>query len=222
MRIALYAATMTAGLILSGCMSNGNNNRSLDSIHQPVVSVNNYVLDADTSNGVLSPVEARRVNDWLDAIQVGYGDQIAIDDSATGGNSRAARDTVAMMLARKGLLLSANAPVTGGAIRGGSIRVVVTRATARVPGCPDWSSRSSSNVQNATSSNYGCATNANLAAMVADANDLIQGQSSRNNDPQTASRAIEAYRAATPTGAGGLGGGGGGDATGGNSSGGGQ
>lgn len=221
MRIALYAATLSAGLILSGCMSSGNNNRSLDSIHQPVVSVNNYVLDAATSNGVLSPVEARRVSDWLDAMQVGYGDQIAIDDSAAGGNARAARDTVAMMLARKGLLLAPNAPVTGGMIHGGNIRIVVTRATARVPGCPDWSSRSSTNIQNATSSNYGCATNANLAAMVADANDLIQGQNARNNDPQTASRAIEAYRAAPPTGAGGLSGGGTGQ-TGGNTTGGGQ
>lgn len=219
MRIALYAATVTAGLILSGCATGGgSNNRSLDSVHQPVVSASHYVLDAETSNGVLSPVEARRVSDWLEAIQVGYGDQIAIDDSAIGGNSRGARDTVAMLLARKGLLLAANAPITGGAIRGGSIRVVVTRATARVPGCPDWSSRSSANIHNATSSNYGCASNANLAAMVADPNDLIQGQSARANDPQTASRAIEAYRAATPTGAGGLGGG----DTSGNSSGGGQ
>ena len=66
-----------------------------------------------------------------------------------------------------------------------------------------------------TTSNYGCASNANLAAMVADPTDLVAGQRGTGNDPLTASKAIEAYRTAPPTGAGGLsntntGGGGGG------------
>ncbi len=204
MRIAILATAMTTGLALAGCINSGPANRSLESVHQPIVSVNNYVLDADASSGILSPTETRRVSDWLDAMQIGYGDQIAIDDSAASNTSRAARDTVAMLLARKGLLLANHAPLTGGAIRSGSIRVVITRASARVPGCPDWGTRSSTDFQNATTSNYGCATNANMAAMVADANDLVHGQSSTGNDPLTASRAIGTYRAATPTGAGGL------------------
>jgi pilus assembly protein CpaD len=183
--------------------SGGETNRSLDSVHQPVVTVNNYVLDADATSGILSPAETRRVSDWLDAMQVGYGDQVAIDDTAAG-NSRGARDTVAMLLARKGMLLAANAPITGGTIASGSIRVVVTRADARVPGCPDWGTRSATNFSNSTTSNYGCASNANLAAMVADANDLVRGQGTRGNDPLAASRAINTYRAATPTGAAGL------------------
>ena len=73
-----------------------------------------------------------------------------------------------------------------------------------MPSCPNWSSRSAINVNNATSSNYGCATNANLAAMVADPNDLIKGSAANSTDPSTATRAIKTYREKPPTGAGDL------------------
>src|SRR3546814_13522369 len=86
-----------------------------------------------------------------------------------------AQATIRAMIERRGLLLSGAAPVTTGDVPADNLRVVVTRASAFVPGCPDWSTKSSINFNNATSSNYGCATNSNPAAMVAAPNDLIQG-----------------------------------------------
>src|SRR3546814_11094827 len=86
----------------------------------------------------------------------------------------------------------------------GYLRVVVTRASASVPGCPNWDSKSSLNPVNATSSNYGCATNGNLAAMVADPNDLIKGTRDTGHDPLAATRAIQTYRTKPQTGAEGL------------------
>jgi len=51
------------------------------------------------------------------------------------------------------------------------------------------------NFANATSRNYGCATNSNYAAMVANPEDLVRGQSSRGGSSVNGSnRAIEAYR----------------------------
>ena len=50
-------------------------------------------------------------------------------------------------------------------------------------------------------SNYGCASNAVLAAMVADPMDLVQGrEASSAIDPVTSSRAISALREAPPSG----------------------
>src|SRR5690606_28670750 len=89
-----------------------------------------------------------------------------------------------------------------GAVPQGSLRVVITRASAYVPGCPDWSSKSSINFNNATSSNYGCATNSNLAAMVADPNDLIKGATNERYDPASATKPIRTFREKAPTGAG--------------------
>ena len=106
------------------------------------------------------------------------------------------------MVERRGLLLSRDAPVTTGAVPEGYLRVVVTRASASVPGCPNWDSKSSLNPVNATSSNYGCATNSNLAAMVADPNDLIKGTRDTGHDPLAATRAIQTYRTKPQTGAG--------------------
>jgi pilus assembly protein CpaD len=221
MRSRIIIAAFAIGTALSGCMggSNAEMNRSLDSVHQPVVRVSSYVLDADAASGMLTPTEMRRVGDWLDAMEVGYGDRVAVDETAAF-NSRAARDAVAMLVARKGLLLAENAPMTSGAIAPGSIRIVITRASARVDGCPNWDTRTSNNWSNATTSNYGCATNANLAAMVADPNDLIAGEGADSSDPLTASRAIGAYRAAPASGTSGSGGSGSSGGTGGSSGGG--
>jgi pilus assembly protein CpaD len=54
-------------------------------------------------------------------------------------------------------------------------------------------------------SNYGCAVNANLAAMVANPEDLVHGrEGSGVGDARTATKAVETYRNATPTGTQGL------------------
>ena len=92
--------------------------------------------------------------------------------------------------------------MTAGAIQPGTVRVVLSRTTASVPDCPNWAGRSGS-LSN-TSPNYGCAINSNLAAMVADPNDLVLGQTGSGTDPSTTSRAIRSYRDAVPTGTRGL------------------
>ncbi|PZQ23101.1 MAG: hypothetical protein DI569_05590 [Sphingopyxis macrogoltabida] len=186
---------------LAGCTGAANSNRSLDSVHQPVVSNSVYQFDVAASGGDIAPSEQGRLQGWLDALGVRYGDRIAIEDSSIYGDS-GAQATVRALVAQRGLLVGGDIPVTTGAVPSGHLRVIVTRATAHVPGCPDWSSKSSVNLNNATSSNYGCATNGNLAAMVADPNDLIKGSSNGSYDPAAATRAIKTYREKPQTGAG--------------------
>ncbi len=78
-------------------------------------------------------------------------------------------------------------------------------SAAWVPHCPDWSAQSEVNLKNATYPNYGCAVNANLAAMIADPMDLIRGASDTGyTETMTASKAIASYREARPTGERGL------------------
>ncbi len=186
---------------LTGCTGAAVSNRSLESVHQPVVRNAIYQFDVAASNGELPPSEQGRLQGWLDSMGVRYGDRVAIEDpSAYGAGSALA--TVRSMVERRGLLLSRDVPVTTGAVPQDHLRVVVTRATASVPGCPNWDSKSSINPTNSTSSNYGCATNSNLASMVADPNDLIKGASNTGSDPTAATRAIQTYRTKPQTGAG--------------------
>lgn len=188
---------------LGACSGSGYANRSLDSIHQPVVRNDIYAFDVMTEGGELPPSEQARLQGWFDAMQIRYGDRVSMEDPSRYGNGAAAR-VISAMVEREGLLMSNAVPVTTGTIQPGGVRVIVTRSSARVPGCPDWSTRYATNVNNSTSANYGCATNSNIAAMVADPNDLIKGATADSNDPSAATKPIKTYREKQPSGAAGL------------------
>lgn len=196
------ALALTLGLSLAAC-SSPSENRSLDSIRQPVVERSNYMLDLyASSGGGLAISEQRRLDAWFEAMGTRYGDRISVDDPLT---SMATKEDVAEIAARYGLLISDGAPATQGLIDPGKVRIVITRARAHVPGCPNWEGRGGYNYENATSDGFGCAVNSNLAAMVADPEHLVQGATSTGETlMMTSNKAIETYRSKAPTGAGGL------------------
>lgn len=189
---------LALGLTLGAC--GGTRNAGLESVHQPVVNRLDYALDLNTAgSGGLADGESQRLAGWFDTLRVGYGDRISIDDPSPYG-SAASRDAVASVAARYGLLLDDGAPVTTGEVGGGMIRVVVSRMSASVRGCPDWSRPSQPEYAASSMSNFGCATNTNLAAMVANPEDLIHGQVG-STDQRVSSKAIKTYRDKAPTGA---------------------
>ena len=199
MRTIIIAALAAPALMLGGC---GTLNRGVESIKQPVVTRTDYVFDAQLANGVLAPGEADRVIGWLSAMKLRYGDSVSIDD----GNAydQRARVQVATIIANHGMRIANPAPITTAPMAPGTIRVIVSRASATVPGCPDFSRSGSSEFEGSSTSNFGCATNANLAAMVANPMDLIRGQAGDDTvDTIQSNRAVGAYRKATPTGGGG-------------------
>lgn len=178
-------------LALTGC-GGMPTNRSLESIHQPVVERTNFTLDLSTGPEGLSVPEQRRLAGWFDAVNLRYGDKVFLDDPLASGGTRSAVEAVA---ARYGLLLNDGAPVTPGYVNAGTARVVVVRATATVPHCPDWKNNSDLNFGNATSANFGCAVNSNLAAMVANPEHLVKGATgSGETTIVTATKAIDAFR----------------------------
>ena len=198
------AAPMVASLALAlgACGPTNMSNRSLYSVNQPVVERSNYVLDVNTSYEGLTVSEQQRLSGWFDSMNLRYGDRVSIDDAS---NSLALRDDVAAIAGRYGLMVAEGAPVTAGRTGPGQARVVITRTSAAVPGCPDWSHTDESNELNSTNPNYGCATNSNLAAMVANPEDLVVGQQGTGETIVTTStKAIETYRDQEPTGAAGL------------------
>lgn len=195
------AVTLSLGLALGGC-GGIPTNRGLESVHQPVVSRTNYTLDLTTGPSGLPVSEQRRLSGWFEALGLRYGDRIYIDDPMASPVSRQSVEGVA---GRFGLLVGNDAPVTPGEVTAGTVRVIVTRTTAMVEGCPDWSAKSDSNLGNATSPNFGCATNSNLAAMVADPEHLVHGSDTQDRTVMMSStKAIDSYREAAPTGEKGL------------------
>jgi pilus assembly protein CpaD len=197
MRFLHTSLVIGLALSVSAC---GTKNRGLESVHQPVVSRTNYALDLNASASGLSASDTNRLQTWFDSLKLGYGDHIAVD-TADGSTNGADRDAIAGVAARYGLLLDNNAPVTEGEVTIGTIRVVVSRSKATVPGCPDWSRTSEINFNEHNGSNFGCGVNSNLAAMVANPEDLVLGQTADSSvDAATSGKAIKSYRSKKATG----------------------
>jgi pilus assembly protein CpaD len=186
---------LIAALSLGACT--GTENRGLESVHQPVVARTDYVFDVATARGALAPGEAQRLAGWMASLRLGYGDRIAIDDP--NGAAPGAHDQIAAQVARYGLLLADDAPITDAPPAPGMVRVVLSRMKATVPGCPDFSRTYQPNFENHTGSNQGCAINSNLAAMVANPEDLIHGQQGSGvTDTLAATKAIDKFRKSVP------------------------
>lgn len=175
--------------------------RGLESVNVPVVTRSDFALDVAAPDGSLPSSEAARLDSWFRSLQLGYGDTIHVD----GAYSEAARNDVARVAGQYGLLLTSGAPVTQGTIPPGSVRVVVSRTRAEVPNCPDWSVPASPNYNNRSMSNFGCAVNSNLAAMVANPEDLIHGREGNPYvDAEAATRGVGVYYSTPPSGKTGL------------------
>jgi len=191
------------GSALAGCQTPGtpdNAAKGLPPVNVPVVTSADYVFDAAAPGGSLAPGEGDRLNGWFQGLGLGYGDTIYVD-----GYAPAARNQIGAIAGRYGMLVTPGAPVTAGMVSGGQVRVVVARRRATVPGCPNWSQHSQPDWDNKSMSNFGCGVNSNLAAMVANPEDLLHGREGATvTDTVTAVRAVDMYRKKAPTGQGGL------------------
>lgn len=190
------------GTSLTAC---GPVNQGLESVNQPIVSRTNYVFDvAAPEYGGLPATEAARLEAWFVALGVSYGDTVFVDDPQ-GSADPVRRAAVASVASRYGLVVSDGTPITEGIIPPGSLRVVISRSDAYVPDCPNWRRMSQPEYAASTMSNYGCALNSNLAAMVANPEDLVSGRKGlATNDATTVAKSLGAYRTVDPTGKGGL------------------
>ena len=189
-----------AAALLAGCGHKPYDqpDRGIAAINVPVVERVDYVFDAAAPGGTLAPSEAARLNGWFQGLSLGYGDNIYVD----GPYAEAARSEVALVAANYGMLVNPGAPVTQGGVPDGTVRVVVSRSRAVVPNCPNWSRSREINYANRSHPNFGCSVNANLAAMIANPEDLVHGREGNGVlDPRLGVKAIDAYRGKALSGA---------------------
>lgn len=196
-------APLLVATALAGCATPNQDqaDRGLSAVNVPVLARADYAFDAAAPGGFLAPGEAARLDNWFQGMGLGYGDRVHVD----GGYAEPARSEIAQVAGKYGLLVQPGAPVTAGGVAPGNVRVVVSRTRAQVPSCPNFSRPSQPNWNNRSMSNFGCAVNSNLAAMVANPEDLFYGrEGSGLGDTMTSTRAIDSYRKAVPTGTRGL------------------
>ena len=205
-RFITLAAVSALGLAVAGCAAQPRqltpaNNPSVYSLHQPVVERTNFVFDLRAER---RPRARRRAGAARRLVRL---DRRSATATASRSTSRAATNRPARATtspgspADYGLLLTrrraghrGRGPAGHGPRRRQPRRAPVSRAarTGRDPGIE-------SPVR--TGTNYGCAINSNLAAMIANPDDLVHGQDGSGRDSAaTAGRAIRTYRERAPTG----------------------
>jgi len=202
--MASKSAALLIAAALSGCAYHPGPvpNAGISAVNEPVLSRSDYVFDAAAPGGNLPPSEAARLDSWFSGLDLRYGDNVYVD---AGAYSEAARTEVAGIAGKYGLLVSPGAPVTAGSVQPGNVRVIVSRTIASVPNCPNWERQSQPNYNNESMPGYGCAVNGNLAAMVANPEDLFHGREGTGVlDTATATKAVNVYRTQPATGTGGL------------------
>lgn len=182
---------------VAACNAPDRPDAGVATVNVPVVTTADYVFDAAAPDGALAQGESDRLSGWFQGLGIGYGDNIFVD----GAGTEAARGQVAVIAAQYGMAVSDGAPVTTGLVQPGTVRVVVSRRRAEVPNCPNWSVAAQPNYDNRNMSNFGCGVNTNIAAMIANPEDLIHGrEGDTTSNVDAATRAVQFYRSTPPSG----------------------
>ena len=195
-RVLLSGALLGIAVSLSAC----DPNRSASSVKTPVVSSQSLTRDiAFLPDGSIAPQDAASLQAFLTSMSLGAGDRLTLDDPhAEGAASR--RAAVASIVTASGGRLSDSPPPAGTAMPQGTARLWIVRAQVTLPACPDWSGSPYGNMAAAVHSNYGCATNSNLAVMVANPNDLAEGQRYEGPSAADISKSHDHWQRRVPTG----------------------
>lgn len=197
-RPALAAAVTI--LSLAGCASAPQQpmgpERTTEAPNAIEVSVTHRTLAVHFQPGEAAPrvADVRALNVLLASGDVGRGDAVRIERSA-GALADVRARALASALARQGLRPSLAPP---GGTPDDELRLVVEHATASVPNCPNWSKPPGNDLANTLHSDFGCATAMDLAAMVADPRDLVEGRPLAPVVGDAAILAMHRYRTGAP------------------------
>lgn len=192
---------LAGSLLAAACLSACGQNVGLSSLKTPTVATQLVYRDiAFGPDNRILPDHAEALQAFLAGMKPDYGTRLMLEDgSATGAAER--RAAVAGIVAAHGGVLAANAPASASSLPEGTVRLWIERAQAVMPVCPDWSDPEFSNMNASSHSNYGCAVNSNLAAMVADPGDLSKGRAYDGPSGPDIAKDQATWRKRTPTGA---------------------
>jgi pilus assembly protein CpaD len=160
------------------------------------VAVAKRVLTLHFLPGLVTPPAGQidAFNALLGTGDVGRGDRIVIERGQSVLADTRAR-VLAAALAREGLRPVVAEP---GDVAESELRLVVEHAEAQVHGCPNWSKPPGNDAGNTLPSDFGCASAMDLAAMVADPRDLVEGRPLAPVVGDAAILAVHRYRSGAP------------------------
>ncbi len=202
------AAVLAAAFCATGCAVSPNGPQEALTVQQThPISVDSQTVTLtlaidDAQNG-LSPLDAARVRGIADAyMRNGHGPlSISAPSGVSGRTADAVAGRVRTALYEAGVPEAAINVATypqGAPVRSDLI-ISFTRYTATASACGIWVGLANADSRNIRSPNFGCATQNNLAAMVADPRDLVEPAGMTPPDSASRIRAVRAYREGSVT-----------------------
>jgi pilus assembly protein CpaD len=140
----------------------------------------------------LTSAQAAALNHFLKVNEIGEGDSVTVDVSGTSTLATARKAAVVSELKQLGIDAASGKDAR---LAADSVRVHADHAVATAPACPNWSKPEADEPDNTTSSNLGCATEANLAAMIVNPADLVKPKATATTDGAALAHGVELYRA---------------------------
>ena len=151
----------------------------------------NHDVSFASNSTELSPVEIKRIDDFLARQRVGYGDWVEL--RVPGNDPRAEARRMAVVgerLAHSGIAFE-----RGNIASPSGLRISVMRSVAIPPACPDWRKPDNDgDPSNTTMSNLGCANLRNLSLMIADPGELLAGRPSAMGAGEPLAAGVQRYR----------------------------
>ncbi|MEQ8934629.1 MAG: CpaD family pilus assembly protein [Amphiplicatus sp.] len=202
--IALAAASALAGC---SSFSNGRE-QALSVAERHPISVDTQIVtltvDLDPTVSDLTSVDRARIRAFADSnLQWGQGPHnlTAPSGASTDLDGQETASDIRRYLNELGVDWS---QITGATYRAGGpekrqLILSYTHYVATPSACGDWSGETANRYRNLNSPNFGCATQNNLAALVADPRDLIEPADLAPSDAEGRLRVIRAYRAGQST-----------------------
>ncbi|GJL93902.1 MAG: pilus assembly protein [Hyphococcus sp.] len=204
-KLSKFALLSSAAILAASCASafNGADDALTVSERHPI-SVDGQVvtltIDTNSASSELSSVDKSRLRAFADSyLRNGHGPLTitAPSGSPEDFDGQEAAADIREALHKYGVpwsTLSGATYRTGGVAGGNQMIVSYTHYVATASECGIWSGIKAREYANLASPNYGCATQNNIAAMLADPHDLIAPADGSPRDAAAIVRAFEAYR----------------------------
>lgn len=197
-------ATFAAALALAGCDTVNNDRAASTDIaarHPIVVASQTVRLPVFVAGAALPAVDADRLAAFLDDFMRAGGGvlEIAAPQAAGRETAVAQASLVREAALRRGVRPYEVQMRLTDEPAGAPIVVSYERYVAQGPACGDYSSDDSANDRNTAHSNFGCAYQSNLAAMVANPGDFLRQRGETPTDASRKSAVVQNHRAGQHT-----------------------
>jgi pilus assembly protein CpaD len=156
-------------------------------------------FDVPTTKGSLNAQQRDTIVRFAQQAKSNYATTIHVRRPSGGGRGVAVAGTIERILIKQGVPESMIVQGTYSGDAGSPVVVSYIRTWAVTQECGNWDEDLAITYSNSGYANFGCAVQNNVAAMVANPNDLVMPRTETPSDPMRRSTVMNKYREGVPT-----------------------